>query len=254
MKVFISWSGEESQAIAQILRDELPLVINAIDPFVSSEDLEKGAPWFHAISRELESSSFGIICLTSANLQSKWLHFEAGAIAAKVSQSHVAPLLIGVEEAAVKAPFSQFQLTTLSKPDFLKLILSINHALKEKSLSDDKLRRGFEMWWPQFEKKANIALAGIPKSHAPKVERGDREILEEILSLVRSLQREDASSTDPETIYERIRRNSHAPTIAERLAAITSAQQPNGLKVTAPSNPLESLAKLTQLIDSNNKG
>ena len=186
MKVFISWSGEESKAIAQILREELPVVINAIDPFVSSEDIEKGVPWFQNISQTLEDSSFGIVCLTPSNLQSKWLHFEAGALAAKVSQSHVAPLLIDVEEAAVKAPFSQFQLTKLEQADFLKLLLAINRAVKEKPLNEETLKRSFAIWWPQFEKKAKIALESVPKRHVPKIQRTDREILEEVLVLVRT--------------------------------------------------------------------
>lgn len=187
MKVFISWSGDESKAIAQILREELPVVINAIEPFVSSEDIEKGVPWFQNISKKLEESSFGIVCLSSANLQSKWLYFEAGALAAKVSQSHVAPLLIDVTDADVKAPFSQFQLTKLEQGDFFKLLLTINRAQKEGQLSEETLKRSFAIWWPQFEQKAKAAIAAIPAKNEPKVERSDRELLEEILSLVRSV-------------------------------------------------------------------
>jgi hypothetical protein len=44
MKVFSSWSGAHIQQVALILRDLLPQVINAIEPYVSSEDIEKGAP------------------------------------------------------------------------------------------------------------------------------------------------------------------------------------------------------------------
>lgn len=197
MKVFISWSGDESKAIAQILREELPIVINAIEPFVSSEDIEKGVPWFQNISKKLEESSFGIVCLSSANLQSKWLYFEAGALAAKVSQAHVAPLLIDVTDAEVKAPFSQFQLTKLEQGDFFKLLLTINRALKESQLAEEMLKRSFAMWWPPFEKRAKEAIAAIPKKTAPVILRTDREILEEILSTVRfisSKQTSDASS------------------------------------------------------------
>lgn len=32
MKVFISWSGERSQALAQALRDWLPLVLHFVEP------------------------------------------------------------------------------------------------------------------------------------------------------------------------------------------------------------------------------
>lgn len=190
MKVFISWSGEESHAVAMVLREELGCVIQSVEPFVSSEDIEKGAQWFQKIAKELEDSSFGIICLTAANCQSRWLHFEAGAIANKVSQSHVAPLLIGIEDVAVVPPLSQFQTTKLNREDFLKLLFAINRANKEKALTDDKLKRTFDLWWPDFEKKVKAAVEATPKKKALKPPRSDRELLEEVLSAVRSMSNE----------------------------------------------------------------
>jgi hypothetical protein len=94
MKVFISWSGEESGAVAQVLRAQLPCIIQAIKPFVSSEDIEKGAAWFQQIGAELEKSDFGILCLTNTNQNSKWVQFEAGALAGKFTKARIAPLLI----------------------------------------------------------------------------------------------------------------------------------------------------------------
>jgi len=41
MKIFMSWSGKHSLAVASALRDWLPLLFSDIDLFVSSEDIRK---------------------------------------------------------------------------------------------------------------------------------------------------------------------------------------------------------------------
>jgi TIR domain len=95
-KVFISWSGEPSHTVALALREWLPHVIQSIDPYVSSEDIEQGAPWFPLIAQQLDQASFGIICVTRANADSRWMNFEAGALFKSVNsvQRHVSPFLI----------------------------------------------------------------------------------------------------------------------------------------------------------------
>jgi len=64
MKVFLSWSGELSHKVSVIFRDWLPSVIQSVDPYVSSEDIDKGARWSTDIAKELEESSYGVLCVT----------------------------------------------------------------------------------------------------------------------------------------------------------------------------------------------
>jgi hypothetical protein len=61
MKVFISWSGPTSKAVARVLYEWLPIVLQSIKPFMSSEEIEKGARWASTIANELEDTSFGLI-------------------------------------------------------------------------------------------------------------------------------------------------------------------------------------------------
>jgi TIR domain len=68
MKVFISWSGLRSQAVAQTLRSWLKDVIQALDPWISVEDINKGQQWGPSLAEELESTHAGVICLTPENL------------------------------------------------------------------------------------------------------------------------------------------------------------------------------------------
>lgn len=80
VKVFISWSGDISLKVATVFRDWLPSVIQSIEPYVSSEDIDKGARWSTDIAKELENSTFGILCDTKENIEAPWLSFEAGAL------------------------------------------------------------------------------------------------------------------------------------------------------------------------------
>jgi hypothetical protein len=45
MKVFISWSGQQSRDIAIELRRWLPYIIQPIKPFLSSGDIRSGKRW-----------------------------------------------------------------------------------------------------------------------------------------------------------------------------------------------------------------
>jgi hypothetical protein len=79
MRVFISWSGEPSRSVAQALRDWPPIVVQQVEPWMSDEDIESGGRWNDQIAAELEQADYGIICLTSTNLDRPWSLFEAGA-------------------------------------------------------------------------------------------------------------------------------------------------------------------------------
>src|SRR4051812_44421684 len=115
MKVFISWSGQKSRDVAIVLRDWLPLVINSIDPFVSSEDISAGARWQGEIAGALEATNFGLVCVTKENQGSPWLNFEAGALAKAVDSSRVVPLAIDLKPSDIENPLGQFQAQPLSE-------------------------------------------------------------------------------------------------------------------------------------------
>ena len=190
MKVFISWSGERSQNIANALREWLPNVIQAIQPWMSISDIDKGARWSSDIASKLEESVIGIICLTPENLKAPWILFETGALSKTVDNTFVCPYLFQVEPADVSGPLVQFQFTKSNKDDTQKLIATINKALGKSALPEQNLSNAFEKWWPEFEKK----LKDIPDIQVKKEKRSDREILEEILDLVRKKARETLTS------------------------------------------------------------
>ncbi len=81
MKIFVSWSGDRSQALAQALRDWLPMVLHYAEPRLSQLDIAAGDRWANEVANELEASKFGIICITRENIIAPWILFEAGALA-----------------------------------------------------------------------------------------------------------------------------------------------------------------------------
>lgn len=91
MRVFVTWSGELSHDVAILLKDRLPRVLQVLGPYVSSEDIAKGARWFTEIPGELEASRFGMICVTRDNAREPWVNCEAGALSRQVQRKRVCP-------------------------------------------------------------------------------------------------------------------------------------------------------------------
>jgi hypothetical protein len=185
MKVFISWSGDLSHKVAILLKDWLQDVIQSIEPYVSSENIDKGARWFSDISGQLENTEFGVICLTPDNLSSPWILFEAGALSKSLNKSKVCPFLIKLSHSDVVGPLVQFQACTPKKDDLLKLIHTINQALGDDKIEDDKLKRSFDRWWPEFEERYFEVSENI--SIEPQTSRSNKEMIEEILQLCRGI-------------------------------------------------------------------
>jgi len=186
MKLFISWSGKKSKSLAEIMRNWIPSVIQAAKPYFSPDDVDKGSLWYSEISKELEDSKVGIICLTRDNLEAPWILFEAGAIATTFKKSRIIPILFGPRTTDIKAPLSQFQCAVFEKVEIEKVIESINKALGENALELGVLEKVYEKWWPDL--KSQVADVMKNEEHEEESElRSNREILEEVLSLTRSI-------------------------------------------------------------------
>lgn len=186
MKVFVSWSGEFSKTAAESLRKLLPCMMQGLEVFVSKHDLESGGRWGPQLAAELETSSFGIICLTAENQAAPWIAFEAGALT-KLAEGRACGLLLdGLTPANVSGPLAQFQHRRMVEEEFFLLFRDINLRLPSP-LNDDQLRMVFNKWWPDLDAEYKAQLAGKSKITKKSITRDDRELLEEILERVRVL-------------------------------------------------------------------
>jgi hypothetical protein len=194
MKIFISWSGDRSREVAELLSEWISCVLQSTQPWVSSHDIERGAVWYSEIQSTLAEVTVGIICLTQANKENPWIMFEAGALAAKnLSTGRVCTFLIDLENSDVSNPLAQFNHTKPDESGVKKLVASINLVLpEERRLKDKILDLAFETYWPLFKSKFEAILA-LPVKEARSEPRAQEDILSEILETTRALSRRVAN-------------------------------------------------------------
>ncbi len=183
MRIFISWSGERSQALGTAVREWLPLVLHYAEPWLSQADIEAGDRWSVEIAKELDACSFGITCVTTQNINSPWILFESGALAKSMEKGRVLPLLLDLDVREISGPLAQFQAKKAEKSGLMEAIVSINKASPNPE-PEERVKALFEALWPQLEQK----IAAIPKStSSSKQTRSQADILEELVTSVRNL-------------------------------------------------------------------
>lgn len=184
MKIFISWHGNRSEALATTLKEWLPLVLHYVDPWLSKSDIGAGDRWSDEIAKGLESCNFGISCVTRENMEAPWILFEAGAIAKSVKDGKVIPLLLDLDKKDISGPLALFQAKKVEQSEIKELIFDLN-KLATNPVESAKLEKLFAMAWPDLQSK----IAAIPENKAaPKPSRPEGEILEELVSGIRNLE------------------------------------------------------------------
>jgi hypothetical protein len=212
MKLFLSWSGPTSKALAMAFHEWLPVMFGGVEPFVSSEDIDKGVRWATVLDEELEETDFGITFVTPDNLGEPWIMFEAGALTKSVAYGRCACVLYEVEKSNLQFPLARFQAVDLEKLDIFRLVEGINTELGEYGQGERELERRFERLWPDLER--SIQRSKVSSSHTPPPVRSERDLLEEVLATVRLL-------------------------IEERRDAPTVARRPTGEEVSLPVPEIE---------------
>jgi hypothetical protein len=147
VKIFISWAGSDSKAIAIKLHAFVKKVLPTIDVFISTEDIRGGDRWFDVIGTALEDSDFGITVVTKSSLSRPWLYFEAGALAKRLGKSRLMPVLCGVGVDDLRdGPLFLFNAVHLTK-DGIRGALKVIRDETSYSMSDQDLDESFEVWW-----------------------------------------------------------------------------------------------------------
>lgn len=202
MNIFISWSGERSRKVAELLDNWLQCVLQAVKPWMSTKDIDKGSLWFSEISSQLKNTSVGIICLTHSNKEKPWILFEAGALAKGLTSNRVCTFLVDLDAIDIEDPLAQFNHTFPQKESMWNLVSTLNDLLVEQALKESILDTVFETYWPQFEESFKQILAQTTEE-TPITKRANDDLLSELVTLTRSLdKRFRCLEEDQRKIYE----------------------------------------------------
>lgn len=187
MKVFISWSGEKSKAVGTLLKDFISMVIQAVNPIISTHDIREGSVWYNEIHGHLGDECIGVLCLTQENKDNPWMLFEAGALARSIDASRVAPFLIDLKPTDIIGPLAQFNNFIHKKKSIRKLIQTINASLECEALDHNRLEMAFETYWTEFHTKFEQIKDHPDYQEEAAPPRDTNDILSELLTTVRTL-------------------------------------------------------------------
>jgi hypothetical protein len=184
LQVFLMWAGDQSHSIARSLKEFLEFVVRGPKYFIS-DDIEGGRLWRVTLAGELESTSFGIACLTRDNLRSHWLHFEAGALSKAVGQANVVPYLVGPRTTDVEGPLADFQMLVGDESGTRKLVSLL--ASRIDGTRSDVIDKSFGYVWADFAKRLEEGRALNSKVTDEPV-RNEPALIREILDRIRRME------------------------------------------------------------------
>ena len=154
-KIFLCWSKRRSGSIAAACAKMLPEIISGIQPIVSTE-FQKGKEWSRLLRKDLGEARTGIVFLTPENVDSPWIHFEAGALATAVGSrdGDVFTYVYGFDPSRLAGPLSAYHSTVATRDDTFRLVRDVCVAL-EREPPDEK---AYSPWWLKLEN----ALGNMP--------------------------------------------------------------------------------------------
>jgi predicted Zn finger-like uncharacterized protein len=198
MRIFLSWSGDQSLALAEALDGWLPLINPAFDVWFS-RNISPGERWNEIVHQAISESAFGIVCVTPNCLQSSWLMFEAGALTHARDHCQVVPYLALVNPSDLEGtPLGFFQSKKATRQDTLDLILALNASLGDStSLPESRIHRLFEKLWPELEDQI-LKIASIPERNR----ESGQDFATQVLNKLRELDRRQGELTVRTTDYQ----------------------------------------------------
>ena len=193
MRLFISWSGDKSRKVAELLKMLFHKVVQSLEPWVSSEDIETGSVWFSQICNEIREVCNSVIVVTKENKENPWIMFEAGALCRGDDTNRVNVVLVDLEPSEIRAPLSAFNVVRADEDGLRRLIHNLNRRLLQEDpnipgkITDQDVDEGFNCWYRDFKEKFDKIMAEYPETEH-KVKTESEIMQEETLLAVRGIE------------------------------------------------------------------
>ncbi len=154
MKLFFSWSGEISNEFAKRVRDWIDPVLGKkdLEIFISTEDIKVGEKWKNSLESILNEAGLGILFLTSENVNSPWIGFEAGWLAQRLDDQTIIPFYLDISPEMVEGPLAWFQGIEANEKGMLDLMLKINELVESKE-DESIIATRVSAMFPRLEKE-----------------------------------------------------------------------------------------------------
>jgi hypothetical protein len=147
-------------------------------PWTSAQNVAGGSFWHEELWNALKTARLGVLCLTPDNVESKWIHFEGGAIARSFGRTFACPYLLNVDPSQVSVPLGHLQCLKANEQDTLHLVKAINATLRVGKLNHEMLLASFMAHWPALrstlEKVAMEEKAARPAHDILEFDATDR--------------------------------------------------------------------------------
>jgi len=164
MQIYFSWAGETSYRVALSVRELINAIFPRLDLWVPSEDIQGGVRWSSKLTQYLDQSSIGVICVDPSNYLSRWVQFEAGAIAKSIEMDKIKLIRFQLNAENIRGPLAQFHSIGVDKNEILEFLELVRSNIDHFTISYMELRANLDLNWSNFEGKlAKLRVEPIPE-------------------------------------------------------------------------------------------
>lgn len=158
MKVFLNWSGEESRRIAGLLRDWLPEILDAVEPWLAADTFGRSNHWLEVNAGPFTKAGMIVACVTPANSGENWKSLDPSDFELSIAETppQLVLLLGGVDVSSLQRVPAGASVITADRQGIQLLVEKLN-GLADRPMDYTILGRRIDAMWPRLERSLPAA-------------------------------------------------------------------------------------------------